>query len=134
MSPEGTESERLKDPKARPVARALLTGLGAVCLLLGMLGVVVPILPTAPFILLAGFLFLRSSRRISDWLRNGSMFKRLFRSKGLTMRHKLTLLAWVWIALLVGAYLAPYMVLKVFLIALGVVKTVVLLRVVRTVS
>lgn len=42
--------------------------LGLVCVGLGFVGVVLPLLPTVPFMLLAAFCFARSSERLHDWL------------------------------------------------------------------
>ena len=47
---------------------------GLVALLLGMLGVIVPLLPTTPFLLVAAFAFMRSSQRLHDWLVNHPLF------------------------------------------------------------
>ncbi|WP_076542297.1 YbaN family protein [Shewanella sp. UCD-KL21] len=44
----------------------LITGL--TCLTLGTIGIVVPLLPTVPFILLAAYCFARSSTRMHHWL------------------------------------------------------------------
>lgn len=48
--------------------------LGWVALMLGAIGVVLPLLPTTPFIILAAFAFGRSSRRLQNWLENNRTF------------------------------------------------------------
>jgi len=48
--------------------RYLWAALGILCLILGMVGVVLPLLPTVPFLILAAFLFARSSERLHNWL------------------------------------------------------------------
>ncbi|WP_420585541.1 YbaN family protein [Ruegeria sp.] len=42
--------------------------LGLICVGLAMIGVVLPLLPTVPFLLLAAFFFARSSSRLHNWL------------------------------------------------------------------
>ncbi len=49
-------------------ARAAWFAFGMLALGLGLLGLVLPLLPTTPFILLAAFAFARSSQRWHDWL------------------------------------------------------------------
>lgn len=48
--------------------RFLWAGLGLLCVALGLIGVVLPLLPTVPFMLLAAFFFARSSERLHHWL------------------------------------------------------------------
>ncbi len=50
----------------------LFTGLAAVAI--GAVGVVLPLLPTTPFLLVAAFAFARSSRRLNRWLREHRTF------------------------------------------------------------
>lgn len=51
-----------------PIARAAWFLAGWTALALGFIGVVTPLLPTTPFILLAAFCFARSSPRLHSWL------------------------------------------------------------------
>ncbi|MFY0633519.1 MAG: YbaN family protein [Vannielia sp.] len=48
--------------------KAIWATAGLVSLLLGAIGIVLPLLPTVPFVLLAAFCFARSSERLHDWL------------------------------------------------------------------
>ena len=50
----------------------LLVGLAA--LGIGAVGVVMPLLPTTPFLLVAAFAFARSSERMNKWLREHQVF------------------------------------------------------------
>lgn len=63
--------------RPRPVTglrRALYVALGLFFVVLGLVGVVTPGLPTTPFLLLAAFFFVRSSPRLHAWLLRSRLF------------------------------------------------------------
>lgn len=68
----------LKQAKSK-TARAVWTGFGLLALALGGIGVLLPLLPTTPFVILAAFCFSKSSPRLRNWLLNHRIFGRLIR-------------------------------------------------------
>jgi uncharacterized membrane protein YbaN (DUF454 family) len=54
--------------------RPVWFAVGIVALGAGLVGVVLPVLPTAPFLIVAAFAFARSSERWNRWLRQHSVF------------------------------------------------------------
>ncbi len=64
---------------SRQIIRLLYLLAGLLCVLLGLIGVVLPLLPTTPFLLLAAFCFSRSSERLHQYLLNHPWFGQLIR-------------------------------------------------------
>lgn len=73
--------------------RGFMIATGLACVGFGAAGIVLPLVPTTPFLLLATALFARSSRRFNRWLLNHKTFGpyiHAFRSKsGLTKHQKM---------------------------------------------
>lgn len=57
------------------VVRYLMLGAAWLCFGLGCIGVFVPVLPTTPLLLLATFLFARSSERCHQWICSTRVYK-----------------------------------------------------------
>jgi hypothetical protein len=80
--------------------RVLWVAAGAAALLTGIVGIFLPLLPTAPFVLLAAFCFARGSERCESWLlahpRFGPMVRNWRDHRAIPLRVKQ--LAWVTMA------------------------------------
>lgn len=77
--------------------RIINGALGLLFFGLGALGAVLPVLPTTPFLLLASFFFLRSSKRLDDWFHGTRLYKRylanFMENRQMTLRSKLLCMA-----------------------------------------
>ncbi len=84
----------------RRSTRYALIGAGILCVCFGVVGIVVPVLPTTPFLLLAAFLFGRSSHRCHRWLLSnrlcGDYVRRYVERRAMSRRHKLVTLVLLW--------------------------------------
>lgn len=54
--------------------RYLFAGLGLLCVSLAVVGIVLPLLPTVPFLILAAFFFAQSSERLHNWILEHNIF------------------------------------------------------------
>jgi uncharacterized membrane protein YbaN (DUF454 family) len=114
------------------VSNVLFTAAGFLFLGLGIVGIVLPVLPTTPFLLLASFCFLKGSKRLHTWLMANKHFgpriKRISES-GLTQREKIS------IYVLVLAMLTPVFIftkslhLRIFLAVLMAAKGIFFIRI-----
>ena len=90
------------------LVRVLLFIAGTIFLVLGIIGVVLPILPTTPFLLLSAACYLRSSTRAHHWLYNNRVFGNYLRNyrdrKGLPLRAKIITISLLWAAISYSAF------------------------------
>jgi len=115
--------------------RRLLIGAGTLCTGLGIAGILVPILPTTPFLLLAAACYMRSSERFYQWLINNRIFgayvSNYIEGRGMPTKIKIftILLLWLTIGLTI-AFGVQNTVIRIVLIciAIGVTVHIVLIR------
>ncbi len=105
--------------ESRVWLRRLYWTAGSLALVIGFIGIFLPVLPTAPFLLLASMCYARASVRLYNWLMNHQWFgpplRDWKRTKALPLRVKI--LAISMIALSAGAsviFLIPLVPVKIF--------------------
>lgn len=113
--------------RLREVKKGLMIAAGAIFVALAMLGIVFPVLPTTPFLLLAAFLFAHSSDRAHNWLLNHRWFGPYIRNyregRGMTARDKAITITSLWLGIgfsVVFALESPWPRLLLLAIACGV--------------
>lgn len=116
----------------RRIWHSFLLGLGLLSVALGVLGMVVPLLPTTPLLLLAAFCFARSSERFHAWLLNNRVFGETIRNYrdglGLPMRQKIATLAILWVTMVsTSIFVVPLWPVRILLGAIACGVTVYLL-------
>ena len=91
--------------KSTPM-RYLLIMLGTLFLIVGLIGIIIPILPTTPFLLLAAACYIRSSIRGYNWLMTnkwfGSYIKNYYEGRGIPLKIKLYTIFLLWSTILLS--------------------------------
>jgi len=76
---------------------------GTICVTLGVVGIILPLVPTTPFLLLAAYCYARSSERLLQWLLANRWFGEHIRNyregRGMTRRHKVLAMAVLWVSI-----------------------------------
>jgi len=89
--------------QGRKIARILWFIAGSICLVLGAIGIVLPILPTTPFLLAAVACYYKSSERMHKWLLHNKWFGEYIRNytegKGIPMKTKIAAVSLLWITI-----------------------------------
>ena len=92
--------------QGRKIVRTLWFIAGTICVMLGAIGIVLPILPTTPFLLAAAACYYKSSERMHRWLLNNKWFGEYIRNytdgKGLTRKTKIIALTVLWITIILS--------------------------------
>jgi uncharacterized membrane protein YbaN (DUF454 family) len=105
--------------------RILFAVLGILSLGMGVVGAFLPILPTTPFVLLAGILFARSSPKLNNWLLNHKIFGKIIRDfhidKSITLHAKIISIVMLWLSILFSAFyvIEGKIWLKIILLAIA---------------
>ena len=100
--------------------------IGLIAFVLGTIGVILPVLPTTPFYLLASFCFVKGSDKFDNWFKGTKLYKKHLESfvneRAMTMKQKVILLAFADIMLLFPIILIDSWHMRIFLFLLILFK------------
>jgi len=84
--------------------------LGFIIMIIGLIGIIIPGLPTTPLMILAAACFAKSSQRFYDWIINNKLFghhvKNYREGKGIPKKSKPIILTTLWTFVLFAVFIA----------------------------
>ena len=116
------------------IIKITLIILGIISLIFGTLGIILPVLPTTPFILLSAACFIKSSSRVHNWLiRNrifGGIIKSYTNKDGIPLATKIYALSLLWISIILTiSFFAHKSLVRVIILTAASYVTLYLIRV-----
>ena len=119
------------------ISRLVWFILGFIVMVVGLIGIVVPGLPTTPLMILAAACYAKSSQKFYDWIINNKLFghhvKNYREGKGIPKKSKPIILGTLWTFVLFAVLIAiPDSVppiAKISVLVLAVIGTIVIVRI-----
>ncbi len=106
----------------------LLIFAGSISLLLGLIGIFLPLLPTTPFLLLSSFCYMRSSKTLYNWLINHKIFGEYIYNYitygAVSKNTKIGTLMFLWVTLSLSIFIMRNIFIGVLLIIVGISVTI----------
>lgn len=112
--------------------RKLLITIGTISVILGIIGIALPVFPTTPFLLIAAVCYMKSSTKFYNWLINhkilGKYVKNYIEKRGLPLKTKITSISFFWIGTGTSTLIfAPFLWVKISIFTLLVLATIYIL-------
>ena len=109
------------------IIKKILVVSGTFFLVLGIIGIFIPLLPTTPFLLLAAACFARGSKKFYNWLINnkwlGQYIKNYQEGRGIPLTVKIISIIFLWVTIIFSAIIIVsnyYIQIILIIIAIGV--------------
>lgn len=108
--------------------KIILNSIGTISLGLACLGILLPILPTTPFLLVSAYCYFNSSKRMYNWMINhrvfGTYLQNYMEHKVISKKHKSIVLFFLWCSLGLSIILTTSVHLQLFLGIVGVLVSI----------
>ena len=125
---------REKEKLTEKTIKLLYNIIGTISLLLALIGVILPILPTTPFVLLSAACYYKGSEKLHSWLSDNETFGPIIRDyeehRGMRKATKIKALLIMWTAVLASAFLVlDTLTMRAVVVLIAVIGTVAMLRI-----
>ena len=114
------------------ILRYLLFSCGCISVVLGVIGIFLPVLPTTPFLLLAAACFARSSKRFYLWLvmhpKLGPWVRDYLDGQGLPLKGKVWALGLMWTSISVSMWIVPLFWVRIFMLISAISVSIYILK------
>lgn len=113
--------------------RIILITAGYLSLSMGALGIFLPVLPTTPFLLLSAVCFLKSSKRLYNWITQHKLFGAYIRNylkyRAISLKAKFVSILFLWLVVGVTViFIIDLVWLKILLSIIALAVTIYILR------
>lgn len=112
----------------RTIKQKIYFSTGCFFLLLGGIGIVIPILPTTPFLLITAFCFSKSSTKWLHWLEKNRYFGPFVinyrTNRGIELNDKIRAITFLWVSLSVSIVLINHEISAFWLSVIGICVTI----------
>ena len=112
------------------IKKYLYIALGFIALGLGIIGIILPVLPTTPFLLVTSYCFAKGSDRFHNWFINTKVVK----ERAMTLKEKVVLLSFVNFMLAFPLILIDVLAMRITIIILIIIKLYYFTFKVRTIT
>lgn len=110
--------------KSGGIKKIILMIAGILCVILAIIGIVIPVLPTTPFLLLAAFLFYRSSEKLHERLLNSKVLGEYIHNyteyRAIKRKAKILTIILLWITLGISIIAVNNIYIRIFLLLVGI--------------
>ena len=115
--------------------RIMLIVAGTFFVGLGVIGIILPLLPTTPFLLLAAACYAKSSEKFYNWLMRNKLFGRYIKNysegKGMPLNAKILSISFLWLSIIYSLVFIVdnlYFRILLIIIAMAVSAHIILIR------
>ncbi|MBY9004659.1 MAG: YbaN family protein [Candidatus Lokiarchaeota archaeon] len=123
-----TKQDKSQDIKKKTLLNKLIFIGGTITLILGIIGIFLPILPTTPFLLISAAAYARSSSKFYHWLLHnkilGSYIRNYKEGLGMPIKVKIFTLSFLWIMIIIALFIVQILWIQFVLVVIALAVSI----------